>query len=219
MMSTETDKLNMHNQTYEKPVEKKYKGASFKKTPPTNYSPPPSSNGPLKIEKPNLNLILWPPKSTIWKYVFNTSAQVTQFYNVVEDLVQAPCAMSTLEVLQSFPTQRKNLLSALGALYTKNSTLITFNMENYKPRLFHQLVFQIMTRVVGNKVHWTVLDEGVSGYRVDPGFIPLTSHQQKTHSVGPFDNNLRTSCSLTRNSYGVPQNQISVEKRGILLYL
>ena len=45
----------------------------------------------------------------------------------------------------------------------------------------------------------------VLGYRADPGFIPLTSHQQKTHSVCPFGNNLRTGCSLTRNSYGVTQ--------------
>ena len=29
---------------------------------------------------------------------------------------------------------------------------------------------------------------------------------KNTHSVGPFGNNLRTGCSLTRNSYGVPQN-------------
>ena len=58
------------------------------------------------------------------------------------------------------------------------------------------------------------------GCRVDPSFIPFTSHQQKTHSVGPFGNNLRTGCSLTRNSYGqVPQNQVSVSRRGILLYL
>ena len=59
----------------------------------------------------------------------------------------------------------------------------------------------------------------VLGYREDLGFIPLNSHQQKTHSVGPFGNNLRTSCSLTRNSYGEPQNQVSAGKRGILLYL
>ena len=40
-------------------------------------------------------------------------------------------------------------------------------------------------------------DMMVLGYREDPGFIPLASHQQKTHRVGPFGNNLRTSCSLT----------------------
>ena len=54
-------------------------------------------------------MILCPPKSTLWKAVFNPNA-------LVEDLAQAPCAMSTLEVLQSFPTQRKKLLTALGAL-------------------------------------------------------------------------------------------------------
>ena len=35
-------------------------------------------------------------------------------------------------------------------------------MENYKSRLPHQLTFQITTRVVGRKVHRTVLDEGAS---------------------------------------------------------
>ena len=53
-----------------------------------------------------------------------------------------------------------------------------------------------------------------------PGFLffYLCTNKQ-THSVGPFGNNLRTGCSLTQNSYGVPQNQVSVGKRGILLYL
>ena len=70
--------------------------------------------------------------------------------------------MSTLEVLQSFPTQRKNLLSALGALDMDNSTTITFNVENYKSRLSHQLAFQIEARVIGMKFHRSVLDKGSS---------------------------------------------------------
>ena len=70
--------------------------------------------------------------------------------------------MSTLEVLQSFLALRKNLLSSLGALDLKNSTMITFNVDNYNSRLSHQLVFQIVTRVVGRKVRWTVLDEVAS---------------------------------------------------------
>ena len=61
-------------------------------------------------------MVLCPPKSTLRKAVFNPNSRAAQFYNVVEDLAQAPCAMSTLEVLQSCPTQRKNLLTALGAL-------------------------------------------------------------------------------------------------------
>ena len=47
-----------------------------------------------------------------------------------------------------------------------------------------------------------------------PGLTLYTSHQQTTHCVGPFGNNLRAGCSLTRNSNGVPQNQVSACKEG-----
>ena len=66
--------------------------------------------------------------------------------------------MSTLEVLQSFPTQRKNLLTALGALDRDNTNLIHFNVENYKPRLPHKISFQVITKVVGKKAFRTILD-------------------------------------------------------------
>ena len=82
-------------------------------------------------------MILRPPKSTLRKSVFNPNAQVSQFYNIVEDLAQAPCAMYTLEVLQSCPTEHKNLLTALGALDLDNTNLIHFNVENYMSRLSH----------------------------------------------------------------------------------
>ena len=70
--------------------------------------------------------------------------------------------MSTLEVLQSCPTQRKNLLTGLGALDPNNTNLIHFNVENYNPRLTHKLSFYIITKGVGKKVFRTVLDEGAS---------------------------------------------------------
>ena len=79
-------------------------------------------------------MVLRPPKSTLRKIVFNPNARAAQFYNVVEDLAQAPCAMSPLEVLQSCPTQRKNLLTTLGALDPDNTNLIHFNVENYKSK-------------------------------------------------------------------------------------
>ena len=86
-------------------------------------------------------MILRPPKSTLQKAVFNPNARAAQFYNVVEDLAQEPCAMSTIEVLQSCSTQRKKLLTALVALDLDNTNLICFNVENYKPRLLHKLAF------------------------------------------------------------------------------
>ena len=86
-------------------------------------------------------MILCPPKSTLTKAVFDPNSRDAQFYNAVEDLTQAPCAMSTLEVLQICPTQRKNLLTTLGALDPDNTNLIHFNVENYKSRLPHKLAF------------------------------------------------------------------------------
>ena len=56
--------------------------------------------------------------------------------------------MSTLEVLQSCPTQCKNLLTALGDLDPENTNLIHFNVEKYKSRLPHKLTFQIIMKVV-----------------------------------------------------------------------
>ena len=79
-------------------------------------------------------------------------------------LAQASCAMSTLEVLQSCPTQCKNLLTTLGALEPNNTNLIHFNVENYKSRLPHKVAFQIITKVVGKKVFRTILDEGASTF-------------------------------------------------------
>ena len=70
--------------------------------------------------------------------------------------------MSTMEVLQSCPTQRKNLLTTLGALDLDNTNLIHFNVKKYKSRLPHKIAFQNITKVVGKKVFRTVLDQGAS---------------------------------------------------------
>ena len=61
--------------------------------------------------------------------------------------------MSTFEVLQSCPTQRKNLLTTLGYLDLDNTNLIHFNVENYKSRFPHKLVFQIITKVEIGRAH------------------------------------------------------------------
>ena len=86
-------------------------------------------------------MVLRPPKSTLRNPVFNPNARATQFYNVVEDISQEPCAMSTFEVLQSCPTQCENLLTTLGDLDLDNSNLIHFNVKNYKSRLPHKIYF------------------------------------------------------------------------------
>ena len=72
--------------------------------------------------------------------------------------------MSTLDIRQNFLMQCKNLLTALGVLDLDNTNLIHFNVENYKSILPLQLAFQIASKVVGIKVHRTVLDEGASTF-------------------------------------------------------
>ena len=137
MMSSDTTSLQTRIQSYHKPANKKEENSSSGKGLSIG-SPESSSTGPLTIEKPNLDMVFHPPNSTLRKVVFNPNSRAAQFYNVVEYLAQAPCAMSTLEVLQSCPTQRKNLLTTLGDLDPDNTNLIHFNVKNYKSRLPHK---------------------------------------------------------------------------------
>jgi hypothetical protein len=70
--------------------------------------------------------------------------------------------MSALEVLQHCPSQRRVLLAAIGAFDPKSSNNIMFNLDNFLPRLSHQLAFQVDVVVHNKKIHRTILDEGAS---------------------------------------------------------
>jgi hypothetical protein len=111
------------------PVRKSVTNGTVTDPPSTSVTPP---SGPLQIEKLNFDSILCPPKSTIRKLTFNPNSRVAQNYNIVEDLAQAPCAMSALEVLQHCPSQRRTLLEAIGAIDPESSNNITFNLDNFK---------------------------------------------------------------------------------------
>ena len=49
------------------------------------------------------------PKGVLEWLVHNPNACATQNYRIIEDFSQIPCAMSSLEVLQRYPTQQKTL--------------------------------------------------------------------------------------------------------------
>jgi hypothetical protein len=70
--------------------------------------------------------------------------------------------MSVLEVLQHFPSQRRMLLTALGAVDLESSNQIMFNLDNYASRLSHQLALQVDVVVHTQQIHQTILDEGAS---------------------------------------------------------
>jgi hypothetical protein len=60
--------------------------------------------------------------------------------------------MSTLEVLQICPTQRKALLNSIGGIDPTDKNLIIFDLEDHIPRLPPQLAFQIQVFVEDNNI-------------------------------------------------------------------
>ena len=70
--------------------------------------------------------------------------------------------MSVLEVLQTCPTQRKSLLSALGAVDPADTQLITFDLDSCKPRLPAAVSIQIPVKIRNITIHRCIIDEGAS---------------------------------------------------------
>jgi hypothetical protein len=70
--------------------------------------------------------------------------------------------MSTLEVLQSCPNQRKALLKSIGGIDPTDTNLIIFDMEDHIPRIPPQLAFQIQVVIEKNNICKIVIDEGAS---------------------------------------------------------
>jgi hypothetical protein len=127
-------------------------------------SPPnPPTTGPLHLKRPNLDTVIRPPpKGVVKKLAFNPHARAAQNYSIVEDLAQAPSAMSALEVLQSRPAQRRALLKAIGGIDPTDENLIVFDLNEHIPRLPTQLAFQIQVVVADKRICRTVVDEGAS---------------------------------------------------------
>jgi hypothetical protein len=121
---------------------------------------------PLHIEKTLGETMTRIPKGAFNKYSHNPNARVAQKYSVVEDLSQTPSAMSGLEVLQSYPFQRKALLVSLGSAETCNPGMIVLDMTNLKPRLLYHVAFQIVVsytrKYFTRNIFRMVVDEGTS---------------------------------------------------------
>ena len=70
--------------------------------------------------------------------------------------------MSTLEVLQHCPSQKKALLSTIGGIDPADSNLVVFNHAGYVPQLPSELTFLIQLHVLNRLIHRTIIDEGTS---------------------------------------------------------
>ena len=84
-----------------------------------SYDVPPSTldqsesqpSGSLTIEKPTIEIVPHPTKGDLCRTMHNPNSQASHNKNVVEEIAQAPCSMSAMEVLQYCHAQRKELLS------------------------------------------------------------------------------------------------------------
>jgi hypothetical protein len=85
---------------------------------------------------------------------------------MVEDLSQTPCAMSSLELLHSFPSQKNPMLVALGSVETCNPGMIMLDTTDLKPHLPYHIAFQIVVaypmKMFTQNIFHTVVDEGAS---------------------------------------------------------
>jgi hypothetical protein len=129
------------------------KGDAFITTRAHDYSKPSTSEKgkedelpslPLQIKKTLGETMACIPKGAIKKASHNPNARATHNYSVLEDLSQTPCAMSALEVLQSYLAQRKALLTTLGSTETCNPGTIMLDTTDLKPRLPYHVAFQIV---------------------------------------------------------------------------
>jgi hypothetical protein len=119
---------------------------------------------PLQIEKMLGETMTCIPKGAFKKASHNPNARATQNYSMVEDLSETPYAMSSLEVLQNSPSQRKALLTSLGSTETCNLGTIMLDKTNLKPHLPYHVAFQIVVAYPKKKftqnIFCTVVDEG-----------------------------------------------------------
>jgi hypothetical protein len=151
------------------------RGDAFISTRAHDYSKPGTSEKGKEVDLPSLLLqidktlgetMTCIPKGAFKKASHNPNTRAAQNYSVVEDLSQTPCVMSTLEVLQSCPTQRKALLTTLGSTETYNPGTIMLDTTNLKPRKPYYVAFQIVvvypTKNFTQNIFRTVIDEGAS---------------------------------------------------------
>ena len=87
------------------------------------------------------------PCPPICQVANNATTRAALSYSIVDDFSQTPTAMSALEVLKTFPTQRKALLATLGAVDPSDSKLITFDTENGELRMPSTIAFQILLSI------------------------------------------------------------------------
>ena len=67
-------------------------------------------------------------------------------------------------MFQSCLSKQKSLLSAIGGIDPANSSLLSFDLDNFVPRLPHQITLVIQVGINDLNIHRAIVDEGASTY-------------------------------------------------------
>jgi hypothetical protein len=180
------------------------------KSPPIPLEKIPSpTRPPLMIHHPNTETPLCIPRIPLPRNIHNPQDREAHNYSLVDDLAQSPSAISVLEVLQTCPTQRKSLLSTLGAVDPSDTQLITFDLDSREPHLPALIAFHILVKIRNIIVHWCIIDEGTSTCIMSKSVWKKLGFPE----LIPFSITLRAYDGQPYSSEGLFQN-VPVELRG-----
>lgn len=76
----------------------------------------PCTRSPLQISCRINNPTPFVSKEPLWCMAHNLHARATQSYNIIDYLAYSQVAMSSINVLQTCPSQRKDIISSVGSI-------------------------------------------------------------------------------------------------------
>jgi len=163
MNSDEVNPSNINLQTQSRQYDKPSTSSAIESKRKVPTKPLMTPNGPSQIPQPKVETIPKIPKGPL--HCNEASNRVSHTHSVVDDLPQSPNTMSTLEVLQSFPSQKKALLIAFGAMDPFDDRLIIFSVDTLEHLPLPSFVaFGILVRVRNAIISRCIIDEGTSTY-------------------------------------------------------
>ena len=146
MNSDPSPTVTLHLQTWSRQYPKPPAQSAPESPSSGSTEPLSTSNGPLHIPQPKVEVHTKIPKGPLRRNA--ASGRAAHSYSIVDDLAQSPAAISTLELLQSCPSQNKALLSAVGTVDPTNDQMIVFDAhQSEHPPLPASVAFQIPVKI------------------------------------------------------------------------
>lgn len=100
------------------------------------------------------------PHPPLKRMAHNLNAKVAHIYSILDDLAQSSTSMSSLEVLQTCPSKKKELLKVWGAVNPLDANLITFDIYQITPRCLSYVSFSIHITIKNICIYQSIINEG-----------------------------------------------------------